>query len=436
MLAAPCRATRSHQYVPHQRIAFRGTRISGYPRMNSISHLKSIVIDRLQGDQAPLSQAQLSQTISFARITLIVGLVFLHYGGYPNSQSSPFDGMDPTAFPLATFANSFVLFFFFSVVPLLSMVSGWLYFTFAAERAAPALRERISRRLGSLYLPLVFWNTIYLALAVLLCMNLPGNAFVDQLNFQPSEAGWREYLNAVFALTSHPIAFQFWFVRDLLVTVLLSPLLWLALRHAPYVGMVVLGAAWLLGYDLVVFFRTDVTFFFYLGGFVRMYKVPLEIGRGATIALTCAYVLLVALRTLAPLVVEVTPQRPELLDMATRAMRPVGVLACWGLCVQLARTKAGAAISRYGGLSFFVFATHFPLIAAVKLMLWPLLPVESDGWMMAHYVASVALTVAITVSTGLLLARFVPGVFALMNGGRVLPVARPASWTGSVPRSI
>lgn len=404
--------------------------------MKPARYLSSILVDRLHGDMPPLTQPQLSQTINFARITLIVGLVFLHYAAYPNSMNSPFDGMDPAAFPLATFVNSFVLFFFFSVVPLLSMVSGWLFFTFAAERAMPALRDRIVKRMGSLYLPLVFWNTLYLVIAVVACVHLPNNGLMSQLNFHPSDAGLAQYVNAVFAITAHPIGFQFWFVRDLLVTVLLSPALWLALRHAPYVGMAVLGLAWLAGHDLFVFFRTDVAFFFYLGGFLRMHRLPLEIGRGATLALLALYVVLVALRTAAPLAVDVHPHRPELLDMATRAMRPIGVLACWGLCLQLARTRVGTAIARYGGLSFFVFATHFPLIAAVKLALWPLLPAESDGWMIAHYAASVALTVAISLSLGLFVARFLPGAFAWMNGGRLVPVASRESWSASVPRGV
>ena len=68
----------------------------------------------LAGSTPRLSKAQLSQIISFSRITLIVGLVFLHYEKFPNSRITPFRGMDTEAFQVATFVNSFVLFFFFS----------------------------------------------------------------------------------------------------------------------------------------------------------------------------------------------------------------------------------------------------------------------------------------------------------------------------------
>ena len=87
----------------------------------------------LAGSTPSLSKAQLSQIISFSRITLIVGLVFLHYEKFPNSRNNPFRGMDIEAFQVATFVNSFVLFFFFAVVPLLSMISGWLFFSFTKD---------------------------------------------------------------------------------------------------------------------------------------------------------------------------------------------------------------------------------------------------------------------------------------------------------------
>src|SRR5688572_27792783 len=103
----------------------------------------------LAGAKPRLSKAQLSQVINFSRITLIVGLVFLHYESYPNSRIAPFRGMDTEAFQVATFVSSFVLFFFFSVVPLLSMVSGWLFFSFT-DKPASELLSRMGKRFKSL----------------------------------------------------------------------------------------------------------------------------------------------------------------------------------------------------------------------------------------------------------------------------------------------
>lgn len=371
----------------------------------------------IRGDGPALTKEELSRTINFARITLIVGLVFLHYEWFPNARISPFRGLDPTQNQIATFLQSFVLFFFFSVVPLLSMISGWLFFSFLADPAG-ALSSRIRRRFTSLYLPLVFWNALFLAVLLVLFLALPGHPLLAEMNIDFASAGAMDYLNAVFGLTAHPIGFQFWFVRDLFVTVLVSPLLWLLLTRAPWIGAVFLGAAWLFGHDLWIFFRTDVVFFFYLGGWIRLRGWPVEIDARAALIFLALYVLMCALRTLAPYLVG--DGNPYILQIMTRGMRLVGVLACWGMFQRIALTPMGGVVARYGGFAFFLHAAHYPLIAEVKLILWDLLPAETQPWMLAHYVASVAVTVAIGVGLGVLLTRFVPKAFALLNGGRIV----------------
>jgi peptidoglycan/LPS O-acetylase OafA/YrhL len=275
------------------------------------------------------------------------------------------------------------------------------------------------RRISSLYLPLVFWNALFLGMLLVWFSQQPGHAIFKAINIDFGNAGWLDYLNAAFAVTERPIGFQFWFIRDLFVTVLVSPLLWLALRRAPHFGMAVLGTVWLMGSGMLIFFRPDVVFFFYLGGFLRMYKAPLDIGLRATLVFFALYVGLIALRALAPMFLEFSHPRPELLTLATRLSRLVGVLACWGVLLQLSPTRLGAALARYGGLTFFLYAAHFPLLAGVKILLWRWVPSETDGWMLAHYISSVTVTVAIALSVALLLARVMPNWFALMNGGRL-----------------
>jgi succinoglycan biosynthesis protein ExoH len=370
----------------------------------------------IRGDAPVMSKDTLSQTINFARISLIVGLVFLHYEWFPNARISPFRGLDPTQNQIATFVQSFVLFFFFSVVPLLSMISGWLFFSFHND-AATALRSRMRRRFVSLYLPLVFWNALFLAILLLLFQVNPGHQLLADMNIEIGSAGALDYVNAVFAVTEHPIGFQFWFVRDLFVTTLVSPLLWLLLARAPLLGAVFLGGAWLIGHDLWIFFRADVVFFFYLGAWIRLRGVPVEIGARATVIFLAAYIAMCAVRTLAPYVVD---GDPFILQVATRGVRLVGVLACWGLFQRIAPTPIGGLVARFGGLAFFLHAAHFPLIAEVKLILWDLLPAETQAWMLVHYLVSVLITVALGIGLGLLLTRSAPKAFALLNGGRVV----------------
>jgi succinoglycan biosynthesis protein ExoH len=376
------------------------------------------LIRGLRRHVSPAAPVHLSRTIDLARIVLIVGIVFLHYGVYPNLRANPFGGMSITEHEVATFVNSFLLFFFFSVVPLLSAISGWLFFSFLDDRegdVASALSTRIRRRFHSLYLPLVLWNFLYLVALLGLHAVAPDHGIFAALNIDIGAASARQYFDAVFAVDHYPVAFQFWFVRDLFLTVLLSPVLWLLIRRAPLFGFVVLFGAWAVNYDFAIFFRPDVTFFFFVGGLVRAQKLHLRLGSRAVFALVATYLLLVALRSLAPYVVQ---HSSPLLAGFTRLMRLVGVLACWGVFLRVGETRIGAKLARLGPFSFFLYATHFPLMAEVKLQLWKLLPATNDFWMVAHYLASVTITILLCLAGAYLLARYAPATFALLNGGR------------------
>lgn len=364
--------------------------------------------------------AGLQDSIEVARVALVVGLVFLHYFNFPGDARPPFQGIDPDGHRVATFINGFLTFFFFSAVPLLSAVSGWLFFG-GGLRLGKGIGQRIAGRVRSLLLPLLLWNLMTLAVAVASQTLAPTIGFSQQFNLQAATASAWDYVNALLGLTALPIAFQFWFVRDLFVTVLCAPLIWLVLRHAPLAGAVVLGLVWAAGYNLGIFIRTDVLFFFYLGALARRRGIDPRLGAGATAILVTAYVAVTAARTLAPLVVDMAdPAQVMWLDVATRLIRPLGVLACWGLCLQLAAMRSGASLARLGGFAFFLHAAHYPVIALVKEVLSRALPADGEAWLLLHYAASVALTIAIVGAGAILLFKVAPAGYRLLAGGRRL----------------
>lgn len=366
------------------------------------------------------ADAALHDGIEVARVVLVAGLVFLHYFNFPGDVRPPFQGIDPEGAQLATFVNGFLTFFFFSAVPLLSAISGWLFFGFRGD-AGRALARRIGKRMRSLLLPLVLWNLLTLALAVLVQQLAPTSGFALQFGFQAAAAGPMDWVNAVLGLTALPIAFQFWFVRDLFVTVLCAPLLLVLLRHAPLMGALALGVVWASGGTLGIFLRTDVLFFFYLGALAREREVDVRLGAGVTLLLVLAYTGAVALRALAPLWVDLAdPAQEAWLEVATRLMRPLGVLACWGLCLQLAGSSAGLPLARLGGFAFFLHAAHYPVIALVKDVLWRVTPGADDAWLLAHYGVSVSCTIGVVWLGAWLLQKVSPPAYGVLAGGRQL----------------
>src|SRR5262249_54086929 len=111
---------------------------------------------------APLSKAEISLTIDVARVLLLTSLVFVHYGFFPNAPKGAVLGFDPHVHPVATFVKSFISLLALGLIPLLSAVSGWLFFAMKGP-PWPQIWRRIRGRARSLYGLLVFWCALYLA---------------------------------------------------------------------------------------------------------------------------------------------------------------------------------------------------------------------------------------------------------------------------------
>ncbi len=332
--------------------------------------------------------------------------------------------MDVSQNQFATWFNSFILFIFFSAVPLLSIISGYLFFNFNRSDAWEAITKRMKRRFVSLYIPLILWNSLYLVCFYALFIYNPDNALFTtskRLSLNFSMAGWMDYINYIFAITTHPLAFQFWFVRDLFVTAMITPLLWPLIKHIPAIGTVILGYLWLDNSDALIFTRWDVPLFFYLGGVIRCNNLPLAISKKHTLFLTILYIILAGLRAAAPLLVEFSPESPpKWLYIATNLLRLPGLLACWGIFSLLKNQYIGRKLLPISSTAFFIYAAHWPLFAVIKSVLWKVMAGSSTLHLMVHYFTSVTLTLTICLAAALTAARLTPRIFSLMNGGRNL----------------
>ncbi|MBM6593282.1 acyltransferase family protein [Microvirga pudoricolor] len=366
-----------------------------------------------------MTDTDLERRINFLRLLLIIGLVFLHYGAFPGSDRSPFRGYGDTATPIATFVNSFFLFLFFSAVPVLSAISGYLFFK--SMNPTPGFYlKRYRSRVHSVLLPMLSWNAFVVVLFIGIAALWPDSPLQSIITYDVEKLGIGSTLNALVGITRHPVNFQFWFLHDLLLTVLISPLLGLLIRKAPYVGLVGIGAAWLVDYDFVIFFRPDVLFFFYLGGMARLRYWNLDfVSARNGVVLMAIYVVLIGLRTLAPAFIPEDGTLGEFLyGPGTRLLRVLGVAAFWGCAPLLMNTFWGRRVTALGAVAFFLHSIHWPLNQFIKEGLARVIPGNGDAALLLNYFATIAITLAVALLIAKLMTTFTPRLFSHLSGGR------------------
>jgi surface polysaccharide O-acyltransferase-like enzyme len=203
------------------------------------------------------------------RFPLIVGVVFIHAYGF----KARFAGGEPGPYQVAD-AATLVEYYLSHVVapisvPLFYFMSGFLFFAHF-DGTAQAYGSKLKSRVRTLLVPYLFWNILTIGLLALAQANTHTAHYFSGAYAPISSFGPFDYLNALAGFTRAPVAYQFWFIRDLMILVLLSPLLYLLTRYLFWPTMLFLVCAWMsnwfhLNFGLWRMLSSEAVLFFFLG---------------------------------------------------------------------------------------------------------------------------------------------------------------------------
>jgi hypothetical protein len=151
-------------------------------------------------------------------------------------------------------------------VPLFFLISGFLFFRnvdFDGQTYVRKLRSRAR----TLLVPYLFWN---LSILLFYCFVHAVPALNVFLN-RHMEFSYRFMLDALWGgvaegKTTMPIAYPFWFIRDLMVLVILTPLVHVYVRKAGVYGVLLLCLLWFCNWWFVVPGLSITAVFFFTTG--------------------------------------------------------------------------------------------------------------------------------------------------------------------------
>lgn len=361
-----------------------------------------------------ISEELQSKTFDFLRFPLIIGVIFIHNYGL-NESNSPID--------IQSYNTYYVCNQLFSqiigriAVPLFYLMSGYLFF-YKTDFNISTYKRKLNSRIKSLLIPYLFWNVAFIVVYFIV-NRIPyissffhNNAeysikyFIESLWGKPDEAGTMTY----------PIAYQFWFIRDLIVVILFTPILFKLLKITRCLGIVILGLCWYLGLTIpyigIYGFSTTAFFFFSLGAYFSIRKknivtISKELGFYSYILY-----LIVASADLFTIGLEIHPYIHKLGIM-------IGIIASLNITAYLIEKKNFNPNTFLSKASFFVFAIHDPwILSTLRKIIERSINVNGGGILTCMYF----IEVIITACTGLLIYKFLkkimPRFIAVITGGR------------------
>ena len=281
-------------------------------------------------------------------------------------------------------------------VPLFFMISGFLFFINYRGSVSDYKRKLLSRT-RSLLIP--YFSFLLLG-SIIVFLKEGSHSFGKLLEIIKGGI-----------IGSPPIFYPLWFLRDLYVMALLSPLVYWIVKKIP-VSLVVLIVIWALGKNPFIFPMTEAMLFFSLGCFLTTQTKILEpVNHKYTWWYFFLWLLLCFLNTYGK---NVLP-----LPYVTHCVVLLfGIYSVWILYDRLYphfnEKIKNADIYKY---SFFIYLIHEPILTILKKIGLYLLG-QSSWSIGVIYILAPILTIFIAYAIGRGMNKYIPKIFSLITGGR------------------
>ncbi len=347
-----------------------------------------------------------SRRIDLLRFPLIVGILFIHANTTTVTLADGAVGVQHTGMA-AALVRSYISDVLVRIsVPLFYLLSGFLfYYGFVFSKKSYLIK--LKSRVRSLLVPFLFWNLLVLALYAA-AQALPATApYFSGSRMPIASFGMFDYLNAVFGFTQMPIAYQFWFIRDLMALVLLVPVFDILLKRTPFMFLCIALAAWFFEIWPLYIPTSDAVFFFYAGALLAVKRFDVRaLDRWGMYIVPAYFALSIA----------------DVLS-GTFVVHKLGILlgataAVYGTKFATDRPRIGGLLLALSPASFFVFAAHDPLMTVIRKLVYRQFPPTGDPGAIALYFATPLATIALCVAVYSVLARLLPAPTRIITGGR------------------
>lgn len=334
---------------------------------------------------------QLSNLLYAFKTLLIFGIVYIHHpiftiAGAPDAwQEKTFLLLSP---------NSFVPGFF--------VVSGYFLFL-KFDGTLQSYLKILKSRMRTLLVPYILWNLLVWGI-YFFGPKLPGiSVFFEDGKFHcDSLFSW---VNVIFGITQDPLAFQFWFIRDLMVLIVLLPLIYLLLKRFDVALLLVLGALTVLNLPSFL----SPLFFLVCGGILTRYLSlsDIQFKNPRLQFLALSFVVCSILRVVFGL------------NQLAGLLTILGIPFWFCMTEELVKNKLIRNFLEYcAPMAFFIFAAHGIIIVFLRKAWLKVLPVNSFFLTLGFLILPV-ICILICILTINIFSRLTPGILSWFCGGRI-----------------
>lgn len=297
-------------------------------------------------------------------------------------------------------------------VPCFFLMSGYLFFTKLSVWDWNIYADKVHRRIYTILIPYIVWNLLTFSIDLLpyTCNVLTGRcAFTDMLIYVRDNI-WSVFYDGNAG--KYPWDFPLWFLRDLMVMMVLSPLFYFLLRRLGFVLIALLFGAYISGHWFnILGFSMDAFLYFFTGAYLSM--------KGHNIMTICLkYKYLIAIVSLCSLICLISNCSPLIFKYSNCIFLYSGVFAFFLLSSWLVLRYEVVPNKTFVDSSFFVYAFHaaylIPMVGspcvAIMKVLHVIVPGDSIAEDIFCRLSAPILTAFVAVCVFMFLRKYLPHV--------------------------
>lgn len=314
-------------------------------------------------------------------------------------------------------------------VPLFFFISGFVFFL-GADFTKEAYARKLGSRVKTLLIPYLIWNVaavLWGLVAFIPCLSpVFPNAHGGRLDFSLSAvlATFWDARRGIFGMMSggdymFPQDYPLWFVRELMVVAVCTPVLHWLMERMRCRLVAVLGVAWFVStYRNMepVNLLLTAFFFFSWGAYMSVFRKDLRAAFGrffkpSAVLFPLLGLLYVASSHFTP------PDCQAAVSCTIRSLNVlVGLFFAYGASAWLSSRRVCGASPFLAASSFFIYAGHVFVSSYVLKLLYLLLKPVTDAGMLSFHVLAVAVVVGFLLLVFRLLGHHAPSLLDVLVG--------------------
>lgn len=375
------------------------------------------------------NDAILSRAISYLRVPLTIGVVFIHFSLQRGLEiHGVFHGLNNPGW------------FFFIVnlmseviarlcVPTFFIISGFLFY-YRCDFDQRVYQRKLRSRARSLLIPYLLWNLIAILWQLKCFLPIVSHYFrpveidltlsrvINTFFFNSDNQGiFIGPAPSVPNPETYPIDGPFWYIRDLMVMVAASPIIYWLTKRIKALLPAVLFVLWIAtpflfpagGYITMLI---TASFFFAWGAYYSIHHKSFVLQLSQLKYLGCIYPIL----AIADALTKGAPFNAYL----HRAGIIFGIILIVSIAAGIVARGKDKTWQPLADSCFFIYALHGIIIGDIGKFLFTILHVPENNpyCMLALYFGTPVLCIAMSIGLHRMLKKYVPPISRVLNGGR------------------